>query len=181
MAACDIECQRSRQLRKLGSEMVSAIQNKDEDPKAYEKARASYYTVKEGQGWVHQDKERQANERVQPILDSYQRKFNTMKQNLLYQSATAQAKQDLLNSQIGDEDEVRFVHSEIEKEREQASVYQRLKELQGLPTDVYSWLPSFLDFVLSIAILYVVYQLFVEGKLWRITGTLSNNGVGSNI
>jgi len=100
---------------------------------------------------------------------------------LLHQSATAQAKQDLLNSQIGDEDEIRFVHSEIEKEREEASVYRRLKELQGLPTDVYSWLPSFLDFVLSIAILYLVYQLFIEGKLWRITGTLSNNGVGSNI
>ena len=181
MAACDIECQRNRQLRKLGSEMVTAVQNKDKDPQAYEKARASYYTVKEGQGWVHEDKERQANERVQPILDSYQRKFDAMKQNLLYQSAAAQAKQDLLNSQIGDEDEVRFIHSEIEKEREQASVYQRMKELQGLPVDVYSWLPSFLDFVLSITILYIVYQLFIEGKLWRITGMLSNNGVGSNI
>jgi len=181
MAACDIECQRNRQLRKLGSEMVTAIQNKDKDPEAYEKARASYYTVKEGQGWVHQDKEKQANEKVQPILDSYQQKFDKMKQDSLYRSASAQAKQDLLNSQIGDEDEVRFIHSEIEKERDQASVYQRMKELQGLPVDVYAWLPSFLDFVLSIMILYIVYQLFIEGKLWRITGMISNNGVGSNI
>ena len=145
--------------------MVTAIQNKEKDPEAYEKARTAYYTVKDGQGWLSKDKEDKATKEVQPILDSYQSKFDKMKQAMIYQTVAAQAKQDAMGSQVGDEDEIRFIHSQIEKEREAASVYQRTKELEGLPVDVYSWLPPFLDLLLGISILYVVYQIFVEGKL----------------
>jgi hypothetical protein len=129
MAACDIQCHRDKQLKQLSSAMVTAIQNKEKNPEAYEKARTAYYTVKEGQGWLSKDKEEKANQEINPILDSYQSKFDKMKQDMIYQSVAAQAKQDVLNSQVGDEDEVRFIHSQIEKEREEASVYQRTKEL----------------------------------------------------
>jgi len=165
MAFCDFECQKNKQLQTLGSAMVTAVQNKEKDPEGYEKARMAYYTVKEGDGWVYKEKEKQANEKVQPILDSYQSKFDKMKQDMMYQNALAQAKKDVANTEIGDESEVRFVHSEIEKEREAASVYRRTKELSGMPIDIYSWLPSFLDLLLGLGILYIVYQVFVQGKL----------------
>jgi hypothetical protein len=175
MAECDIECQRNKQLRKLSSAMVTAIQKKQTDPEAYERARTAYYTVKEGQGWLSKDKEEKANQQVQPILDSYQSRFNKMKQDMIYQSIASQAKQDVLNSQVGDEDEVRFIHSQIQKEREEASVYQRMKELEGLPADVYSWLPSFLDLLLGISILYLVYQIFIQGKLSNVANRFSQS------
>jgi hypothetical protein len=165
MAACDIQCQRDKQLKKLSSAMVTAIQNKEKDPEGYERARTAYYTVKEGQGWLSKDNEDKANQEVQPILDLYQSKFDKMKQDMIYHSISAQAKQDAINSQVGDEDEVRFIHSQIEKEREAASVYQRTKELEGLPVDIYSWLPPFLDLLLGIAILYAAYQILIQGKL----------------
>jgi len=162
---CDAECQKRKQLKTLSSAMATAVQNKEKDPEAYEQARTAYYTVKEGEGWAHQDKERQANEKIQPILDSYQQKFDKLKHDIDYQAMKAQAKQDVINSQVGDEDEVRFIHSEVAKERQQASVYQRMKELSGIPPDIFAWLPSFLDFILGIMILYLVYQIFVQGKL----------------
>jgi hypothetical protein len=175
MAACDIQCQRDKQLKQLSSAMVTAIQNKEKDPEGYERARTAYYTVKEGQGWLSKDKEEKANQEVHPILDSYQSKFDKMKQDMIYQSVAAQAKQDALGSQVGDEDEVRFIKSEIEKEREEASVYQRNKELSGLPVDVYSWLPSFLDLLLGISILYLVYQIFIQGKLSAVMNSFSQS------
>ena len=155
--------------------MVTAIQNKEKDPEAYERARTAYYTVKDGQGWLSKDKEDKANKELQPILDLYQSKFDKMKQDMIYQTVSAQAKQDAMNAQVGDEDEVRFIHSQIEKEREEASVYQRTKELAGLPADVYSWLPSFLDLLIGITILYVVYQIFIEGKLTSMMNYFSQS------
>jgi hypothetical protein len=165
MATCDIECQRAKELKKLSSDMVTAAQNKAKDPEGYEKARQAYYTVKEGQGWLSQEKEKKANEDVQPILDSFQKKFDDMKDAMKYQSALEQAKQDLLNSEVGDESEIKYVHAEVQKEKDQADVYRRSKELQDLPMNVYSWLPTFLDLVLGILILYIVFQIFVQGKL----------------
>jgi hypothetical protein len=175
MAACDIQCERDKQLKKLSSAMVTAVQNKEKDPQAYERARTAYYTVKDGQGWLSKDNEEKANKEVQPILDSYQSKFDKMKQDMIYQTISMQAKQDAMNSQVGDEDEVRFIHSQIEKEREDASVYQRTKELEGLPVDVYSWLPSFLDLLLGISILYLVYEIFVQGKLSAVMNYFSQS------
>ncbi|NDB83526.1 MAG: hypothetical protein EB127_12495 [Alphaproteobacteria bacterium] len=176
MDVCDIQCQRDKQLKTLNSAMVAAIQNKDTNPEAYEKAKVAYYTFKEGQEWASKDTEEKANQAVQPILDSYQSKFDKMKQDVQYRTLHLQAKQDALNSQVGDEDEVRFIQSQVEKEREAASVYRRTKELEGLPVDVYAWLPSFLDLLLSITILWVVYQIFIQGKLSALFTSNSPSG-----
>jgi len=169
MDACDIECQRNKELKRLSSNVVNAIANKDKDPEAYEKAKVAYYTAKDGQEFASKDKEEKAKQEAQTTLDSYQKRFDDMKNILIQNSALKQAKKDIENSQVGDEDELRYIHSEIEKERDDSSVQQRLKELAGLPQDVYWWLPSFLDLVLGIGILYLVYQIFVQGKLSRIT------------
>ena len=176
MDVCDIQCHRDKQLKALNSAMVAAIQNKETNPEAYEKARADYYTLKEGQEWASKDTEEKANQAVQPILDSYQSKFDKMKEDIQYRTLHLQAKQDALSSQAGDEDEIRFIQSQIEKEREEASVYRRTKELEGLPVDVYAWLPSFLDLLLSITILWVVYQIFIEGKLSALFTSNSPSG-----
>ena len=176
MDVCDIQCHRDKQLKALNSAMVAAIQNKETNPEAYEKAKVAYYTFKEGQEWASKDTEEKANQAVQPILDSYQSKFDKMKQDVQYRTLHLQAKQDALNSQVGDEDEVRFIQSQVEKEREAASVYRRTKELEGLPVDVYAWLPSFLDLFLSITILWVVYQIFIQGKLTALFSRFSPSG-----
>jgi hypothetical protein len=96
-------------------------------------------------------------------VDSYQQKFDQMKTAIAYKSALQQAKQDALGGQAGDEDEVRFIHEQIQKERDEASVYQRMNELQGT-SSVYSWLPTFLDLCLGLTILHLVYQVY-SGKL----------------
>jgi hypothetical protein len=87
-----------------------------------------------------------------------------MKSAMAYNAASKQAKQDAMASQAGDEDEIRFIHDQIQKEQAEASVYQRMNELNSVPSTVYSWLPTFLDLCLGLTILYLVYQVFT-GKL----------------
>lgn len=180
MELCDIDCQQKKHLRALSSALVTATNNKGSEPEAYDRARTAYYTAKEGQTWAQVDQEKKAEQAVQPILDSYEKRFNQMKNNLIYNSAVDQAKKDLSSTQIGDEAELRFLHSQIEAERNQAGAQQRLNELASNPwTDVYSWLPTFLDLLLGLTGLYIIYQLFVAGKFTKLTNffTQRSNGV----
>jgi hypothetical protein len=179
MAACDIQCQRNKELARLSSEFVTATQNKQRDPDAYERARVAYYTYKEGQEWVHTNNQAKATESVQTMVDEYQQKFDAMKTVIDRNAMMEQARQDVRNEQVGDEDEIRFLHSEIEKERNAASVYQRSRELDSFPKDITGWIPSFLDLFLVILGLYLVFQVIVQGKLKNNYNYFSgkNNGV----
>ena len=177
--ACDIECQRNKELKRLSSEMVTAIQNKEKDPEGYERARVAYYTYKEGQEWAHTDTEKKATDSVQTIIDEYQQKFDAMKATVDRNAMMEQARQDVMNQQVGDEDEIRFLHSEIEKERNGASVYQRSRELDSFPKDFTGWIPSFLDLILLVLGLYFVFQVIVLGKVSKLYNYFrgKNNGV----
>jgi hypothetical protein len=167
---CDFDCQRKKELDRLSQEMINAIASKNTEPEKYEQAKVAYMTYKNGEEWAATDREKKANEEVQPILDSFQRRFDAIKMMLMKNAAMHQAKQDIMNSQVGDEDESRFIHSEIEKEKNEASVAQRLKELGGVPNDVYAWLPIFLEMIIGLLILYVVFQIVILGKIGRIFG-----------
>jgi hypothetical protein len=170
---CDFDCQRKNELDRLSSAMVNALSSKNSDPEKYERAKVAYMTYKNGEEWAATDREKKANESVQPILDSFQKRFDTIKSILIRNSALQQAKQDIMNSQVGDEDEIRFVHSEIEKEKDRASVSQRLKELGGNPNN--SWFPLFIELVIGLLILYVIFQVAVLGKIGVIFGFISQS------
>lgn len=151
MAACDVACQKNKQLKTLLTSLQSATVNKGTDPEAYELARVNYYTVKEGQGWLQTEKERIAKLTLQPIMDKYKKQY-----------AATQPSAPTQSDEVGDEDETRFIHNQIEKERDRAGVHQRLMELtvDGGPT--VQWLPYVLDIVIAGLALTVVYMLFTK-------------------
>lgn len=173
MEGCDVPCQQKRLLEKRSADLVTATQNKESDPEGYERARKAYYTLKEGDSWLYTDNQKRAEEAVQPILDSYQKRFDSMKEAISHAASVEQARKDVMGQQVGDEEEVKYVQSEIEKERTSANVYQRLNELTGIQTDVYAWLPSFLDFLLGISVLWLVYLVVIAGKLSKLTSAFS--------
>jgi len=175
MDTCDSACHRNKKLKLLDTAMKDASRNRDKDPQAYDRARTAYYTYKDGQTWAHKDKQSKAEQAVEPILDSYQSRFDQMQKDIAKQQAKQQSTQDESNKEVGDEQEIRFVHSQIRKEMDSAKVYRRYQELAGAPMDVYSWLPSFLDLILGITILFIAYQLFVQGKFSAIVNTVSQS------
>jgi hypothetical protein len=133
--ACDIACQKNKRLATLLSTLQEATVNKGTNPEAYEKARMNYYTLKEGQSWLHTEKEKIANNKVTPLLDMYTKQFQTLQNAADKKAAVKQALDDAKAGEVGDEDETRFIHSQIEKEYNKAGVQTRLMELTKSPVE----------------------------------------------
>jgi hypothetical protein len=158
MEACDIACQRNKQLSSLQIALHKATVNKNKDPEAYEQARINYYTVKDGEGWLRTEKEKKANMVIDPIIAQYQQKYIDMQVAEARQQAKEQARKDVQNEQVGDEDDIRFVHDLIQKQHDSAGVHRRLLQLGGSNVEAGpSWLPTALDVTIGLLILGVVY------------------------
>lgn len=168
---CDAECQKDKRLKTLQDALYEATLRKGVDPAAYEQARQNYYTVKDGVGWLHAEKERVSNNTTQSVINSYISRFNSMKQNIASQNSRQQATKDEQDGQVGDEDEARFIHSLINREKDKAGVHQRTLELMNsvLPN---SWwnTPLFFDILIGLLILFIAILLFGMGKFSKIMG-----------
>jgi hypothetical protein len=164
--ACDIQCQKDKQLQILQGALHEATVKKGTEPEAYEKARTAYYTLKDGAGWLHKEKERKAIQEVDPIIDSYRRKIGAAQVAQAAQSARQQALKDVQASQVGDEDEVRFVHKMVMKERDSGNVRRRLLDVGDQGSD---WWSILLDIVICFLVLVVVY--FAYSYVTRPTGS----------
>ena len=157
MEACDVACQRNKELSSLESALHAATVKKNTDPEAYEQARINYYTVKDGEGWLRAEKEKKANMVIDPIIAQYQQKYLDMQIAQAKQQAREQARKDIENEQVGDEDDIRFVHNLIQKEHDSAGVHRRLLELGSTNSSGSSWVPLALDVTIGMLILGVVY------------------------
>jgi hypothetical protein len=160
--ACDIACQRNKQLSTLLKTYQDATVNKNRDPEAYEKARIQYFTVKEGRGWLQTEKKKIAQRKVIPILDSYQKRYDAA-------TAKAQAAQEPANYPVGDDDEIRFVTSMIQKEKDKAGVYQRLSQFNDpVVINNTDWLQVVIDTLIGIVALIDIYLVYRSGLFGRI-------------
>jgi hypothetical protein len=155
--ACDIQCQKDKQLQILQGALHEATVKKGTDPEAYEQARTAYYTLKDGAGWLHKEKERKAIQEVDPLIDSYRRKIGAAQVSQAAQSARQQAIKDVESAQVGDEDEVRFVHRMVMKEKDSANVRRRLLDFGGGDSQGSDWWSRVLDIVICFLVLVVVY------------------------
>jgi hypothetical protein len=141
--ACDIQCQKNKQLSTLLTNLHEATTRKGVDPEAYEQARIAYYTLKEGNTWLQAEKEKIARQKIDPIINQYKTRY-----------AELQARKDTKDTEVGDEDEARFIHAQIQEEQNRAGVHKRLRELGPVSQ---SWFPLFLDVLIGILILLIVY------------------------
>ena len=152
MAACDVACQRNKQLTTLLTSLQEATVNKGTDPEAYQQARVRYYTLKEGQGWLQKERERVAKLTVQPIVDKYKKDYAAAQQPIKHTQT----------DEVGDEEEARFIHKQIQEERNKAGVQQRLMELTVSSDPTMSWIPFAINILIALLSLVIVYLLFTK-------------------
>jgi hypothetical protein len=162
--ACDIQCQRNKKLGVLLTELQKAAVNKTKDPQGYENARMKYYTLKEGQGWLHTEKEKIAQKALKSTVAGYEKRY----QAIAIENARKQAIDDAKAAEVGDEDEVRFLRSQIEHEKDKAGVNSRMFELTSGSSINDNWYPIFLDVLIAFFSLWIVYLLFGAGKFMKI-------------
>jgi len=74
---CDIECQKEKKLKTLQDAYMDASTKAGSDPKAYERAKIAYFTLRDGPSWLHDYKQQKAEQaaeqqrRKQEVVDSH--------------------------------------------------------------------------------------------------------------
>jgi hypothetical protein len=159
-----IEKEKQKQLKEALDYMNSA------PPESYEQARIHYYTLKEGQGWLRTEKERLANNEVDPILAKVTAQFEALNKRPQYQEPI---------NEIGDEAETRYLHRRFMKDQDKARVANRLNSL-GVTQTTESWIPYILDFVSVIIGLLCVYLLILKGpRIYEFVKSFTNQSTNT--
>ncbi len=154
----------AQQLQGLKTALDTAEANKASNPAAYEQARIAYYTLKDGQSWLSKEKERLARDHVAPVLKSYDAQFNGLQNELKTHAKVAQLSKDLQDTQVGDEEDARFLYKMYVNEENKANAANRLFELN--PPTPSSWNTLF-QVLIALLGLFIVFQIAFLGKGWK--------------
>ena len=171
---CDMECQKQKNLALLKTALDTADENKEQDPAGYEKARIAYYTLLNGQGWLQSEKQRIAKQEVEPLLTRYRTKYNALKSEKQSQKVFVNLQSLLKTQEESDLADNSFFKKQLEKEKSQTDVLNRLNSLQPGSTSSFSFLSyvsiiiDFVIFLLALVVLYLVFSKF--SKLQSLFG-----------
>jgi len=158
---CDLDCQKQKDLALLKSVLDTATDNQDQDPEGYEKARIAYYTLLNGQGWLNTEKQRIATQEVQPVVSSYNTRYNALKGEKQAQSVFVSLADNLKAQENSDKENNAFLKKELTSEKDKADVLSRLNELtSGTPYTMASpshYISIFVDLIIVFMIVAVVY------------------------
>lgn len=158
---CNAQCQKKKQLDALATTMKSGP-----TPEAKEQARLQYYTLKDGQGWLRNEKEKIARQEILPVIQNLERQHANLQGQIAQKTNVLQQKTLAQSTEVGDEAETRF----IQKQLDEASVLNRTFQLGQPPASVqtvYNWIPTLLDALIGLLGLVIVYFVFVAKKLNR--------------
>jgi len=123
----------SDELRRAHEAYIAAAANRDEKPDIYEGARIRYMTLKNGPGWLEQEKTRVTDTKLQPAIDNYRQQFQTLQNQAAVQSglvnsiATVRDRQSALVNTTSDN--FRFLENYLEDKKSKMSAYDRLVQL----------------------------------------------------
>jgi hypothetical protein len=178
VVACDLECQRQKDLAGLKSALDAAEKNKATDPEAYEQARIKYFTLLEGQGWLAKEKERVAKMDVDPVITELTSKYETLKGAQKSQSMFANLAQALKSQEGSDAADNAFLKRQLGSGAEDASVLERLGQLNAVQPG-FSFAPYLsivLDVVIAIlglALIYLAYSKWIAPEVAPVVEEMS--------
>lgn len=156
---CGSECQRQKKLSGLKAALDAKSATKDTDPSGYEQARIAYFTELNGQGWLATEKERIAKDEIEPVLSSYQAKYQTLKNDTKNQGVFVNLMNMLKSDESSDKQDLKFLTKKEQGEKDKANVLNRLNQLQS-PQPTQSYLPIIVDVVLVLLAVFIAYTAY---------------------
>lgn len=159
---CDSACQRQKKLNGLQATLDEKTKTKNTDPEGYQKARIDYYTELNGPGWLQEEKERIAKDEIEPVLSSYQNRYQNLKNETKNNSMFINLI-NLITSEVSSgEEEVRQLQNKSRENADKAATTDRLNQLSA-PQKVEakpSPLPMILNVVLGILGVILAFQIY---------------------
>jgi hypothetical protein len=139
--------------------MDNAEKNKEQNPVAYSEARTNYYTLLKGQGWLVAEKQKVAEEEIEPVLGKYASAYKTLdsKDKSQYQF------KNLAAAVKSHEEDNNLLTKEVQKVHDKTNVLKRNVELQPSSSIPYlGWILDGLIAVLGLIIVYMLYRWFTK-------------------
>lgn len=156
---CDSACQKQKQIDGLKLTLDQKEETQKTDPEGYEQARLAYYTAVNGQGWLKEEKNRIANDEIEPVVSKYTTQYNTLKDQIQKNKVFSNLASTLQAEQAGDEEDVRFLKKQFQKEKDQVNVLNRLSDLSNAPVQS-NYLPMLADIGITILAMFVLYLIY---------------------
>ena len=160
---CSPDCLRQRKLDALKLAMDTAEKNKDQNPVAYSEARINYYTLLKGQGWLVAEKQKVAQEEIEPVLGRYSSAYKALetKDKSQYQF------KNLASAVKSHEEDNNLLTKEVQKVHDKTNVIKRNVELSSTQvssstTPYLGWIIDGIIAVLGLVIVYMLYRWFTK-------------------
>ena len=136
---------------------------RDKAPDAYQQARATYYILREGEGWKEREKERLLKSDIEPKA----RQFEDTKQKALQQYETQRKTVDVVNGLkdrvLSIKDELKYAANTFKEQLDKvqdAINRERRGRTQETKVSFFDWLDTILNIVIIGALLYVIYIIY---------------------
>jgi hypothetical protein len=156
---CGPDCLRQRKLDALKMAMDMAEKNKAQNPTAYSEARTNYYTLLKGQGWLVAEKQKVAEEEIEPVLGRYAQAYRELESKDKSQKYAVK----LASAVKSHEEDNNLLTKEVQKVQDKTDVLKRQTELSSpvSSTNFGTYLPWILDgiiAVLGLALIFMIYR-----------------------
>lgn len=157
---CDANCQRQKKLDGLKAALDAKIATRDTDPEGYEQARIAYMTELNGQGWLATEKQNIAKNEIEPVLSSYQNRYQTLKNDTKNQGVFVNLMNMLKSDEKGDEEDLRVLTRKERAEADRAHTLNRMSELNASSAPTQSYLPILVDIALVLLAIFIAYTAY---------------------
>ena len=133
----------------------------DISPEAYQKARAEYYTMVKGDGWVETEKARIANVETKPLVDKFIAQFRDLTNQQNQQSTTLDLMQIAKDKFMGVEKELSYSVENVDKQIK--TLQDRIlinKQKHEAETNYGAWIDLILNIAIVLGFLYTIYAVY---------------------
>lgn len=135
---------------------------RDQSPEAYQVARTAYYTLLKGENWINEERQRIAKSEVDPEVQKYAKRVETITDQRQQQQKTVDVVQGVKDRVLSLKDDFKYsvdtLYDQVEKVKLQINMENRSREK---PKDsTWSWVDVILNVLLVSALLFVAWTLY---------------------
>ena len=150
-------------LRDAFQKLQDAENVRDKVPDAYQQARSTYYTLKDGDKWKETEKERVLKAEVNPIVQKIVESKNSALQQYENQRKTVDVVNGLRDKVLSLKDEVKYAANTFKDQISKVeNAIQRERKLRTQKPDlnIWDWFDSILNILIVASLLYVLYTMY---------------------
>lgn len=136
---------------------------RDQAPDAYQQARSTYYTLKEGETWAEREKERVLKAEVEPIAKQFEESKAKALRQFENQRKTVDVVNGLKDNVLSLKDEMKYAADTFQEQLDKvkdAINRERRGRVTETKVSIWDWMDVILNGAIMVSLLYVIFILY---------------------